>query len=91
MPNPETVAVKRVPGMGVVFCGVYASSFNSVLQPSGVPVNYLWIDHIGTISSNPFNYFDFPCPDTYSLVMANNTTNLDLEVTLNGAFKMIME
>jgi hypothetical protein len=85
------VPVKKISSLGLVYCGLYAAGINSILEPAGIPVNYLSLDSVGTTCSNPFIYFDFPCPDTYSVILANNTTNLDFEVELNGLMRLFLD
>lgn len=81
---------KIISNLGMVYLGFYSAGFTQLNKPTGIPINALSADLVGVNASNPYIFFDFSSPDTYSVLLVNNTTNLDFEVTANGAMRLSM-
>lgn len=72
-------------GLGLAYAGVYPGGFNSVNGPSGVPMSVVAIVSPGLSMINPYHSRNFESPDTYEVVVVNNTKNAILDVALSGS------
>lgn len=69
--------------LGVVSAGIYLSPMmcsSPVLLSANAP---------SVVSLNSFAYWDFATPGLYSFIVSNNTSNVDVSVSLTGVAKML--
>ena len=80
-------AVLRSSSLGLAYIGLYAGS--AVLtRPTGVPICILSLADIGYKMANPYYFREFSCPDTYELVLTNNTTNVAISASALASVKL---
>jgi len=73
------------PGLGIVYAGVYSSGYNSTYGPCGTPIALVSVKSTGTSMINPYHPRNFESPDTYSIIVSNNTQSTTVNVGVSGS------
>lgn len=75
--------------LGFAYAGIYAGVRDHV--PTGLPLAISIASTIGVRSTNPFAKRDFSAPDTYEILVTNNTTNNSLRVVVSGCLQLFLK
>lgn len=81
--TPTAVPATFNTALGIVSAGIFLGPMfcsSAALLSSSSP---------GIISMNPFQFQDFATPGLYTVVVSNNTSNVDVSVLLTGVAKIL--
>lgn len=81
------VPVKISGNMHLAFVGLYQGS-GGVHSNLGRPIAYVGRDVPSYGDTHPFGLFPLFEPGVYTVLLVNNTSNADLQVAVNGAFRL---
>jgi|SRR4051812_6497771 hypothetical protein len=87
--NPTPV--KICTGLGLVYAGIYGSGFDGLSRPSGSPIVGVALNTPSYRALNPYHFRDFTSPDSYEVLLVNNTENVDLDVTASGVLRYFID
>lgn len=88
--DPLGSPVKVNSSFGLVYLGLYAG--HVLGKPTGTPLASLNIEtNLGVKCTNPFAHRDIAVPDTYQLIVTNNTSNLTVSVVASGAMRIYLK
>lgn len=82
--TPGISPVYATTSLGTVSVGVY---FGSVLTS---PLALAYVLNLGVSSVNPFQVVKCLSPGVYTVVISNNTTNMDFSVAATGVAKLYL-
>jgi len=80
--TPGPLADYNNTALGMASVGVY---FGPMMCS---PLVYASAGNVGAFTVNPFTTYTFLSPGIYSVVLSNNTNNLDLSVVVTGSLKL---
>jgi hypothetical protein len=75
--------------LGTAYVGVYAGGFDALRQPSGTPIYVLSATGPLTRQLTPYAWREFSGPDVIEVVAINNTGNVDVELAVMGAMRLL--
>ena len=82
--TPGQVPVYATTSLGTVSVGVY---FGSALTS---PLALAFVMNLGVAATNPFHVVKMVSPGVYTVVISNNTTNMDFSVAATGCAKLYL-
>lgn len=82
--TPGQVPVYATTSLGAVSVGVY---FGSTLTS---PLALAYVFNLGVSSINPFHVIKCLSPGVYTVLVSNNTTNMDFSVAATGCAKLYL-
>lgn len=85
------VPVKINSNLGLIYIGVYSGDLDDVKRPTGVSLVQMPINQATAKRMNPFHFRNFTAPDTYSVFVTNNTSNLNFDVVVTGTAKLYLD
>ena len=71
----------------MVFVGLY-QGVESINSHTGRPLVYVGADVAGYVDSNPFGLHPLAEPGHYTVLLVNNTQNVDFQVAVSGVFRI---
>ncbi len=77
--------------LGLIYLGVYSGDLDDVKRPTGVSLVQMPINQATAKRMNPFHFRNFTAPDTYSVFVTNNTSNLNFDVVVTGTAKLYLD
>lgn len=80
--------VKLSSNMGLCYAGIYSGDFSDVTRPAGSSLVQFSLNQVSVRQMSPHYFRSFTSPDTYALIITNNTLNLDFEVVVTGAARL---
>lgn len=90
MPNTAS-PLKVNSNLGLIYVGVYSGDLDDVKRPTGVSLIQMAMNQVTPKRMNPFHFRNFTSPDTYSVFVVNNTSNLDFDVVVTGSAKLYLD
>jgi len=85
------VPLKVSSNLGLCYVGVYSGDLDDVTRPTGVSLIQLALNQVTPKQMIPHHFRNFTSPDTYSVFVTNNTSNLIFEVVVTGSAKLYLE
>jgi hypothetical protein len=82
--SPGQVPVYHTTSLGAISVGLY---FGSALTS---PLALATLNTVGTSMTNPFHATKCVSPGVYTVVVSNNTSNMDFSVVVTGATKLYL-
>lgn len=76
--------------LGIIYFGIYAGGFDTLRTPSGTPINWVSFNGPSFQLMSPYAIRNFAGPDVIHFVVANNTTNLDVEFCVTGTAQVTL-
>lgn len=82
--TPGAVPTYATTSLGSVSVGFY---FGSVITS---PLALAFVTNLGISSANPFSIVKCASPGVYTVIISNNTTNMDFSVSATGIAKLYL-
>jgi hypothetical protein len=83
--------VKLTDAFGLLYAGVYAGGFDQVLDISGVPACIVSTNDNEPRYLNPWAQRVFYGPDILEVVISNNMSNVDVNVSAVGCMRLYLQ
>jgi len=82
--TPGLLPVYSTTSLGTVSVALY---FGNTLTS---PLVLAYVANLGVSSSNPYAVRTFPSPGVYTVLISNNTSNMDFSVSATGCAKLYL-
>lgn len=85
----EGTPTKLVSSLGIAYCGIYANGAEYFRTPTGsLPLIYVSSDSVSSKMINPYSKIEIFGPDTVNVIVANNTSDTDLDISVIGCLRL---